>query len=101
MPKSAILFTSITYQKSIQICLVSLMLGKNRQFTVLLAFCQHISFMWDVALIMFLILLAWWRVSGHISCLKYFLLIKTIQTLIFEICLDNPWAFDDKCLIFM
>ena len=59
MLKSAILLIPIKDQKNVRKYLVSLSVGDNGQSDVLVAFYRRIAFVFHVALIMFLVLLAY------------------------------------------
>lgn len=84
---------------SAPICLASLPVRDNRLSDVLLAFCQCIAFVFHVALIMFLVLLVCWKVFDHISGPRRLFPIKTIQIIIFQVCLPKLRIADMEFLM--
>ena len=69
-------------------------------FSILLAFCrQRIASVFHIVLIIFSVLLACLGVFSHISGIKRFLLVKTIQATTFQVYLHSLQTTSVKFLI--
>ena len=77
----------------------SLPVGDKKLSDVLLAFCEHIASVFYAAFIILLTLSACWKVFGYISGPRRLSSVKTIQIIIFQICMHKLQASDVESLM--